>query len=539
MAAEWRLLMMTMLPVPLVSSSSHPPWSSSASFQATLFLASTSSYPVDDDYVDGLSGNVSIMMSTTTTNTSTHHSNSHSHSHSQDHHQPNPHLYEGNNLSSLATGAAPTGDDVMDDERFPAYVSLLMMLSCGLILVVGLVGNCLVPVVIWNNRDLRNSTNLFLLNLSLADILVLCVSMPTVLVEIYERRDTWIFGKVMCKLVPFVELTVAHASVLTILAISFERYYVITRPLRAGYTCTRMRALFIILAIWILGCLTSSPMLFIANYLEEDSAGSSAGCVTQANTFWSVFYYIAAICLFFLFPLIVLILIYSVIARHLVADPCTASNHRIQVQTSASVAAGTDNVNPNLRARRQVVSMLGTVVVFFFICLLPFKIFTLWFIVTSDEDIQMMGPETYYHVLNFCRVMFYLNSAINPILYNVMSSKFRTAFLKALGFTWAGRRKRLLRHLSRQSTFNTTTTSGTASGTTTSSEHQLIKRMTKEDLLVAANNQRPVLQKYGRQGSCTAASRASSKPLLAVTLSTTSTSGAGNPPESTSCDSHV
>jgi 7 transmembrane receptor (rhodopsin family) len=211
------------------------------------------------------------------------------------------------------------------------------------------------------------------------------------------------------------------------------------------------------------------------------------------------------------------------------------------VQTSASVAAGTDHVNPNLRARRQVVSMLGTVVVFFFICLLPFKIFTLWFILTSDEDIQMMGPETYYHVLNFCRVMFYLNSAINPILYNVMSSKFRTAFLKALGFTWAGRRKRLLRHLSRQSTFNTTTTSGTAShSATTSSEHQLIKRMTKEDLLAAANSPRPALQKYGRQGSCTAANRASSKPLLTATLSTTSTSVvAAHPPESSHTDSHV
>ncbi|XP_057379574.1 growth hormone secretagogue receptor type 1-like [Daphnia carinata] len=509
MAAEWKLLMMTttVLPLPLVwCSSSHPPWSSSASLPSTLFLASTSD-PLDDDFVDAVSGNGTMM------------STSH---------------YERSNLSSLGA----TADDVLDDERFPAYISLLMMLSCGLILVVGLVGNCLVPVVIWNNRDLRNSTNLFLLNLSLADILVLCVSMPTVLIEIYERRDTWIFGKVMCKLVPFVELTVAHASVLTILAISFERYYVITRPLRAGYTCTRMRALFIILAIWILGCLTSSPMLFIANYLEEDSAGSSAGCVTQANTFWPIFYFMSAICVFFFFPLIVLVLIYTVIARHLVADPCTASNHRIQVQTSASVAAGTDGVNPNLRARRQVVTMLGTVVVFFFICLLPFRIFTLWFILASDEDIENFGIETYYHVLNFCRVMFYLNSAINPILYNVMSSKFRTAFLKALGFNWAGRRKRLLRHLSRQSTFNTTTTSGTASGTTTSSEHQLIKRMTKEDLLVAANNQRPVMQKYGRQGSCTAASRASSKPLLTVTLSTTSTSMAGNPADS-SCDSHV
>lgn len=92
-------------------------------------------------------------------------------------------------------------DDVeyeSSETRFPAYMSLLMTLSCGLILVVGLIGNCLVPVVIWNNRDLRNSTNLFLLNLSLADILVLCISMPTVLVEI-QRPEVWKLGQVMCK----------------------------------------------------------------------------------------------------------------------------------------------------------------------------------------------------------------------------------------------------------------------------------------------------------------------------------------------------
>lgn len=52
------------------------------------------------------------------------------------------------------------------------------------------------------------------------------------------------------KLVPFVELTVAHASILTILAISFERYYAICEPLKAGYVCTKTRAMVICVVCW-------------------------------------------------------------------------------------------------------------------------------------------------------------------------------------------------------------------------------------------------------------------------------------------------
>lgn len=52
------------------------------------------------------------------------------------------------------------------------------------------------------------------------------------------------------KAVPFVEMTVAHASVLTILAISFERYYAICKPLKAGYVCTKTRASLICLLAW-------------------------------------------------------------------------------------------------------------------------------------------------------------------------------------------------------------------------------------------------------------------------------------------------
>ena len=74
-----------------------------------------------------------------------------------------------------------------------------------------------------------------------------------------------------------------------------------------------------------------SPMLFIVRYREAVIGTTEASCLTEANTFWKQFYFIGAICLFFFFPMLILILVYSVIACHLVADPCTASNHRIQV----------------------------------------------------------------------------------------------------------------------------------------------------------------------------------------------------------------
>lgn len=65
------------------------------------------------------------------------------------------------------------------------------------------------------------------------------------------------------KAVSFVEICVAHVSILTMLAISFERFYAICRPLEAGYKCTKRRAFLIILLIWIIALASVLPMLWI------------------------------------------------------------------------------------------------------------------------------------------------------------------------------------------------------------------------------------------------------------------------------------
>lgn len=65
------------------------------------------------------------------------------------------------------------------------------------------------------------------------------------------------------KVVSFTEICVAHASILTMMAIGFERYYAICRPLEARYKCTHRRAYFAILVIWILALASTLPMLWI------------------------------------------------------------------------------------------------------------------------------------------------------------------------------------------------------------------------------------------------------------------------------------
>nr|UDO48202.1 ecdysis triggering hormone receptor isoform A [Colaphellus bowringi] len=318
-------------------------------------------------------------------------------------------IYNSSNVTNTTDGIYPV---------FPSYIRTTSMVLCIIIMCLGVIGNVMVPIVIFKTKDMRNSTNIFLVNLSVADLMVLLVCTPTVLVEVNSRPETWVLGREMCKAVPFVELTVAHASVLTILAISFERYYAICKPLKAGYICTKARASLICLLAWFIAAVFTSPMIGIAEFkhIEYFDGSKVPACHTLANTFWSALYFLSSIFLFFIVPLIILLVLYCIIARNLISNAATlVLNKHID--------------NYSIRARRQVILMLGTVVLSFFLCLIPFRVFIFWIIVVPEENVFRLGVEKYYNILYFCRIMVYLNSAVNPILYNLMSSKFRNGFI--------------------------------------------------------------------------------------------------------------
>ena len=135
----------------------------------------------------------------------------------------------------------------------------------------------------------------------------------------------------MCYLTPFVELSVSNTSILTILAITCERYYAICLPLQANLVCTKSKACITCLVVWICAFGLTAPILTTIEYKTEE--GSDTVCYTQVDSYWQKFYHIFIIIVFFFIPLLILILLYMKIARNLV--PPTEGQDLDQVRKSS------------------------------------------------------------------------------------------------------------------------------------------------------------------------------------------------------------
>jgi hypothetical protein len=82
--------------------------------------------------------------------------------------------------------------------EIPLYIYIISSLLNATIFIIGTFGNILVIVVVLKVRNMRTPTNVFLLNLSAADVLVLLVCQPAGLLEFFGK-ERWFLGKIMCK----------------------------------------------------------------------------------------------------------------------------------------------------------------------------------------------------------------------------------------------------------------------------------------------------------------------------------------------------
>lgn len=222
---------------------------------------------------------------------------------------------------------------------------------------------------------------------------------------------------------PQLENAVVHASIFTILVITIERHNAICFPLKKTcYAFTERRTTKFIALIWILAYLSTCPFMIMTH--EQDSEfydGTPCKiCRTVISELWQHVYYVSIFVVFYLCTFIVLLCMYIRIIRCLVSETISILSQRDNRSMST------------LRSRKQVVRMLIGIMILFFITVFPMRIVSLWLVYAPPSSIIQLGVDGYINLLSFARVMVYINSAGNPIIYSLTSTKFKRAFSKLL-----------------------------------------------------------------------------------------------------------
>ncbi len=99
------------------------------------------------------------------------------------------------------------------------------------IFTLGFCGNLLVIAVVLKNPQMKNVTNLFILNLAFSDVVMCLFAVPFTPLASFTGR--WLFGEVLCILFPFSQGVSVYISTLTLTIIAVDRFVVIIYPFRA------------------------------------------------------------------------------------------------------------------------------------------------------------------------------------------------------------------------------------------------------------------------------------------------------------------
>ncbi|XP_027857670.1 neuromedin-U receptor 1 [Xiphophorus couchianus] len=310
--------------------------------------------------------------------------------------------------------------EVLGPKRSPFFFPVTTVYL--LIFLTGLSGNLLTCAVIAKHKKMRNPTNFYLVSLAMSDLLVLMFAMPLEIYDLWENYP-FPFGEGGCYFKTFLFETVCFASILNVTALSVERYIAVVHPLKTRYLSTNQHAKRVITVVWGVSmvCAVPNTSLHGLFYLPERMEESAICAVVKPIWIYNLLMQITTVCFYFI-PMMIISMLYLVMGIHLGRERryarknlgnngCSNTRRRISGENGR---------------RGQVVKMLSIVVAVFGVCWAPFHIERLlWSSVSQWTDV-MHNVYQYVHILS--GIFFYLSSAVNPIIYSLLSTRFRECF---------------------------------------------------------------------------------------------------------------
>lgn len=146
------------------------------------------------------------------------------------------------------------------------FVTLLIF---GLIFTLGVLGNSLVITVLAQRKpgQQRSTTNIFILNLSVADLsyLLFCIPFQSTVYML----PTWILGAFICKFIHYFFTVSMLVSIFTLSAMSVDRYIAIVHCRKSSSIRVSRHALIGVLIIWLLSLAMATPVAYYQGIVES------------------------------------------------------------------------------------------------------------------------------------------------------------------------------------------------------------------------------------------------------------------------------
>ncbi|XP_037025743.1 5-hydroxytryptamine receptor 1-like [Bradysia coprophila] len=311
------------------------------------------------------------------------------------------------------------------------FISLLL-----LIVIFGtVIGNILVCVAVCLVRKLRRPCNYLLVSLAVSDLCVAVLVMPSAM--LYEVMGRWNFGMILCNIWVAFDVLSCTASILNLCAISLDRFWAITKPLKYGVKRTPRRMMLCVALVWMgAACISLPPLLILGN--EHKGENGEPICIVCQNFAYQIYATLGS----FYIPLAVMLFVYYQIfraARRIVMDEKRAHTH-LEIndgpigklsKSQNGPSNGTSNRKKKrnkLANERKASTTLGIIMSAFIVCWLPFFILAL---VRPFLGEQYQIPQSLSSVFLW---LGYLNSMLNPIIYATLNKDFRKPFREMLCF---------------------------------------------------------------------------------------------------------
>ncbi|XP_035531811.1 C-X-C chemokine receptor type 2 [Morone saxatilis] len=276
-----------------------------------------------------------------------------------------------------------------------------------LIFLLAIPGNMVVGLVIGLSTHSLPPSDLYLLHLAVADLLV-AFTLPFTAISVMMG---WVFGDTMCKVVTILQELSFYSSILFLTCISVDRYMVIVRAMEARRANRQRVSWAVCAAVWAVGALLSLPGLFNSTYLSQNSMQSV--CAEQYDPssadLWRLATRILRHTLGFLIPLAIMLPCYGVTIKRL------------------------SHIRGGLQ-RHRAMRVIVFVVFAFLLCWTPYHIavMTDTFFRSKIVPYQCPARMVVDQAMFATQSLGLLHSCVNPVLYAFVGEKFRRRLLQIM-----------------------------------------------------------------------------------------------------------